>query len=265
MKKLILILTLSLSAPSAFSGSATGGATEITQLANNIELMANVAENARQSAVQMNQLYTALQNIQSFGGLSSIEQKMGLPSGSLSQAASSTGSIKNLKFTINGIRADSDKLEDKAKILVAAYKAALKTYEKTGIPPSKLLEEAKKSNEEEAKQYRKRADNIRKQATGVVEDIDRINGQSRGISSITGNVKGLQYLAGQNVEIQRTMKETNLLLLQSMEQKQLDAETRLKKEKIELDKKSEMEKKDRERFKKTMTFGPEAWRKAMGD
>lgn len=65
----ILLLTtvaLSAAAPSALAGSVAGngGATEITQLMNNSQLMMSYTEHAQQTVTQMNQYQTMLRNLQ---------------------------------------------------------------------------------------------------------------------------------------------------------------------------------------------------------
>jgi len=64
-------------------GGLTGGALEITQLLNNAELMAQVAESAQQTAQQVNMLATMMQNLQGLGDLSGIAARLGIPTSSL--------------------------------------------------------------------------------------------------------------------------------------------------------------------------------------
>ncbi|MCX8018461.1 MAG: hypothetical protein N2690_11260, partial [Rhodocyclaceae bacterium] len=61
------------------AGGITGGALEITQLANNAELMAQVAEASQQTVQQINMLATMLQNLKSLSNLAGIAQQLGLP------------------------------------------------------------------------------------------------------------------------------------------------------------------------------------------
>lgn len=220
LKKIVLsaIILGASSNNAALAGAMAGGASEVTQIANNIELIAQVSESARQTSVQMNQLYTQLQNVQSLGDLSSIESKMGLPPGSLSKAAESAGSIQKMRAAIGDIGDDSKSLSDRAKSLQAMYKAALKTYEKTGVPPTEALKQLDKLPEDQAKVYQNMAENTKDQINETVREMNQINKQAAGIGSITGNVKGLQYLAAQNGEIEKSLKQTELAIRQAQHQ-----------------------------------------------
>lgn len=67
-KKLLVLTTvvLSAAAPSALAGTVAGngGATEITQLMNNTQLLASYGEQAQQTITQFNQYQTMLRNLQ---------------------------------------------------------------------------------------------------------------------------------------------------------------------------------------------------------
>jgi hypothetical protein len=265
MSKRLIALALIFNFNTANAGAAAGGASEFTQIANNYELALNVAENARQTSVQMNQLYTALQDVQRFGGLKKISIKMGMNPGALSEASENLGSVKKLRGTIGALRDDSVSLQEKARILSEAYNAAMKTYEKTGVPPSELLKQANELKGEEAKYYKNKADNIQKQADGMVKDMDNINRQANGIPSISGNVKGLQFLATQNVTIQRSLKEISLAITQSMAHKTMEQEKKVSAE-LEAQKLAQAkDKAEQQRFYRTTAIGPDAWKAAMED
>lgn len=263
LRKTLMLLPILLASDYVSAGAMAGGASEPTQIANNIELMMGLAESARQTSVQMNQLHTQLKNVQGMGGLGAIENQMGLPSGSLSKAAEAAGSIKNLRYTINGISVDSESLSDRAKLLQATYRGALKIYEKTGKLPSEVLEDVPNMKREEAQVYKEIASNTNKQIDGVVKDMDSINRQSQGISSITGNVKGLQFIAAQNVEINRSLKETNATLLQSMSQEAELKAAELNQEAIEVENQAARDKAAHTMFKKTTVINNDVWTELM--
>ena len=63
MKRIPLILTISLSLPAIAGGPVGGNATEVTQLANNTELILSYTEQARQTVTQLNQYASMLQNL----------------------------------------------------------------------------------------------------------------------------------------------------------------------------------------------------------
>lgn len=263
LKKILICVPFVFSSGLANAGAMAGGSSEITQIANNIELMMGVSESARQTAVQMNTLQTALKNVQGMGGLSGVENKMGLPPGSLSKAAKASGSVKDMKFTINGISTDSDSLSDRSKLLAATYKGAMKMYEKTGKLPSEVVDDINKQPKEEAKIQKKIVKNTSKQIDGTIKDLDNVNKQARGIPSITGNVKGLQFLAAQNVEINRSLKETNLTLLQSEKTKALEKQRAAEKEAFRLARKRQLEKADQKRFKNVTTINNDTWARVI--
>lgn len=263
LKKILICVPFIFSSSFANAGAMAGGASEITQIANNIELMMGVSESARQTAVQMNTLQTALKQVQGMGGLSSIESKMGLPPGSLSKAAEASGSVKNLRLTVNGIGSDSKSLSDRSKLLQITYKAAMKMYEKTGVLPSEVINDINKQPKEEAKIQKKIVENTSKQIDGVIKDMDRVNKQARGIPSITGNVKGLQFIATQNVELTRSLKETNATLLQSMNQEAQAKEREAKNEADMLERKAERDRADQKRFHRATMINNDTWAELM--
>ncbi len=261
IRRLLLAMGIAVSANAYAGGGMTGGATEVTQLMNNAELAAQTAENARQTATQLSQLYTALENVKSYGDLAAVEQKMGLPPGTLRQAADNLGSVKKLRITINGMRLNAEDLSERSKALYAIFRAALKTYEKTGRKPTEVMEEMAKRDDAEAKAYKKQAEYTRQQIEQTIKDVDSIKKQADGVPTITGSVKGLQYIAGQNVTINQSLKEINLTLLEKLHADQVarqrEAEMR-KQQRQEAQAKAEAE---AARGDRITQFGNSAWDK----
>jgi len=132
-------------------------------------------------------------------------------------------------------------------------------YEKTGVMPSEVLKDVNNLPEEKAKVYENIASNTKKQGEGLIKDMDRVNKQASGIPSITGNVKGLQFLAAQNVEINKSIIGTNAAIVQSMHQ---DASIK-KREAIDegerLDRKAEKGAADQRRFHRTTVIDNDTW------
>lgn len=75
MKTKLLAAFFSLSSAVAFAGAMTGGATEVTQIANNLQLMMSYAEQAQQTVHQMNMYQAMLKNLMKNGPSATLDQQ----------------------------------------------------------------------------------------------------------------------------------------------------------------------------------------------
>lgn len=99
MKKIILIWSIFVALPNmAVAGALTGGATEVTQIANNFQLLMSYAEQAQQTAHQMNMYQAMLKNLMKNGPSATLDQQ----AYQLWQNQNMTSSFKNLRRVVIG-------------------------------------------------------------------------------------------------------------------------------------------------------------------
>lgn len=72
--KLLCVAFFFLTSAVAFAGAMTGGATEVTQIANNFQLMMSYAEQAQQTVHQMNMYQAMLKNLMKNGPSATLDQ-----------------------------------------------------------------------------------------------------------------------------------------------------------------------------------------------
>lgn len=73
VKSMILAISLAAAPPAAFAGGAVAGATEPTQIANNIQLLLSYMEQAQQTITQANQYASMLKNLQQLTPSSALD------------------------------------------------------------------------------------------------------------------------------------------------------------------------------------------------
>jgi len=199
-------------------GGLTGGALEVTQLANNAELMAQVAESAQQTAQQINMLATMMQNLQSLGDLSGIAARLGIPTSSLQSFFNSYKSAAEAKKAVEQISASLTRFQDNSMSMATFYGTLA---ERIGQGISIKGGDGKITREEIGAALRamdkKKVESARKvmeQRLRTIEemnsDYDFIRSNADEIGKITGNVQGLQFLATQQSGIQRLLMDARM-------------------------------------------------------
>lgn len=187
MKTLTLTLAAALSLPAHAGGGATGGATEVTQLLNHIELVMQVGEATQTTA---NTLQTAQATMQMLRQLSpdAIAQMTGVPIDQVEKMAEAYVVMSQATQVYN----------DAAGVLAKAQRDA----ERLNISPSELLrykaEAAYKHGGIYQQTYEQEQAKLRRLAE-VSKDVQK---QAEEVKSIDANVKGIQFLASQNVAVQ---------------------------------------------------------------
>lgn len=187
MKKLTVSLCFALSLPAHAGGGMTGGATEFTQILNHIELVAQVGEAVQTTA---NTLQTAHATMQMLRQLApgTISQMTGLPIDQVEKMAEAyivmsqaTAVYKDAEAVLRKAQQDAARLNISPSELLR-YKAEA-AYKHGGIYEQTYKQE-----------QRKLADLER-----VSKDVQR---QAEEVKSIDANVKGIQFLASQNIKMQ---------------------------------------------------------------
>jgi hypothetical protein len=199
-------------------GGLTGGALEITQLANNAELMAQVSEAAQQTAQQVNMLATMMQNLQSLGDLSGIAARLGIPTSDLQSFVKSYRSVSEAQKAVSQISSSLTRLQDNSGSMATFYdtladriSGGISTSGGDGKITRAEIDAAIRAMD---KQKVERTRKVMEQRLRTIEemnnDYDFIRNNAGEISKITGNVQGLQFLASQQSSIQRLLMDSRM-------------------------------------------------------
>lgn len=190
MKKLIPVFLLAFSAP-AHSTGLVAGATEITQIMNNIELVAQVGEATQTTA---NTLMTAQ---------ATMQQLRQLPASVLN------GSMSGLPIEQVRAMADAYVVMNQA---TAVYKDAENVLrkahadaERLGITPSELLQHKANAAAMHGGIYQQTYEEEQAKLALLAETSKEVQKQANTVKSIDSEVGGIQFLASQNVHVQATM------------------------------------------------------------
>lgn len=193
MKKLIppAFLFAALASVPAHSTGLVAGATEITQIANNIELIAQVGEATQTTA---NTLMTAQ---------STMQMLRQLPASVLNEAMGG--------LPVEQVRAMADAYvvmsqatsvyKDAENVLRKAHDDA----DRLGITPSELLQHKANAAAMHGGIYAQTYEEEQRKLALLAKTSQEVQKQAETVKNIDSNVGGIQFLASQNVKMQATM------------------------------------------------------------
>jgi hypothetical protein len=182
---------LILSAPAKAGGGAMGGgATEITQLMNNAELVMQVSESMQTTINTLQTAHSTMQMLRS------------LPQHLVSQiSAVPLEQVRQMAQAYEVMKSAQDSYKDAADVL----KKAASDSQRLGITPSELLaykaDAAQRHGGVYRTSYEQEQEKIRR-ASQASKDVQK---QADTIKDINSNVSGLQMLATQNMSIQTSL------------------------------------------------------------
>jgi hypothetical protein len=187
---LTLTLTLTLATP-AHAGAAAGGASEVTQLLNNAELIAQVGEAVQTTS---NTLMTAQSTIQA------LRQ---LPDALLSEALGglSIAKIQALADAYTSMSQSKSVYDDAENVL----RQAVHDSEKLGIPPSELLRHKANLAYREGGVYKQTYEQEVGKISQLTQTSAEVQKQAEIVMATDSTVGGIQGLAAQNVAMQSTL------------------------------------------------------------
>lgn len=196
MKKIItaFIFIFALPAPvQSHAGAAAGGASEVTQLMNNIELVSQVGEATQTTA---NTLMTAQ---------STMQQLRQLPSSVLNESMSGlpvdkVRAMADAYVVMNRSTAVYKDAEDVLR--KAAYDA-----DQLGVTPSELLRLKADAAYKHGGVYQQTYEQEQEKLRRLAETSKEVQKQADTVKSIDSNVGGIQFLASQNVQVQASLAD----------------------------------------------------------
>jgi hypothetical protein len=191
MKKfLCVIFFVGCGSVQAAGGALGGGATEITQLMNNAELVMQVSESMQTTINTLQTAHSTMQMLRS------------LPQHLVSQiSAVPLEQVRQMAQAYEVMKSAQDSYKDAADVL----KKAASDSQRLGITPSELLaykaDAAQRHGGVYAKVHQEEQEKIRR-ASQASKDVQR---QADTVKSIDSNVKGFQTLASQNLSLQAVL------------------------------------------------------------
>jgi len=213
MQRSLVALAVSLAiAGSAHAGSVggMGGALEITQLANQAELMHQTAETVNQTAMQINQLTTMLQNLRSLGGLAAVAQKLGIPLDALDQFIAVHGGVTGAVNASRNLENSLTRLGQGAMRTANFYGTTAQDLSRVlagnqAITAAELNSIARQMTPQRRARLLQTLEAHMNTLEDMQEEHQNIRQTAAKIPQISGNVQGLQFLAAQNSALQRML------------------------------------------------------------
>lgn len=187
-------MVFAFSVPAHASG-VVAGATEITQIMNNAELIAQVGEATQTTA---NTLMTAQSTMQMLRQLpaSVIDKAMGgLP-------------VEKVQAMADAYVVMSQATSVYKEAEEVLRKAALDA-EQLGITPSELLRHKANAAAQHGGVYRSAYEEEQRKLALLAKTSAEVQKQANTVKSIDSNVGGIQFLASQNVQVQASLGQIN--------------------------------------------------------
>lgn len=215
MKKLFLHLTLSILATSALAGGggATGGATEITQLMNNAELMASVGHQADMVATQLQQYI--LQQAQAQMQQQNLNP---LARGVISQ---NMNSYRGMDQSYATALTTTTALRDSSYRASSLMSGEISTMSRLGMDPKNYLQKMIQLAKEQGGSLKQSLDNTTAAMLDVQKRGEALAQMHDQIPDIDSNIKGMQTLATSNMQMTGEMQSMNATLLQMKAQSEV--------------------------------------------
>lgn len=183
---------LALAAPAAHAGGATGGATEMTQMMNNTQLIAQVGEAVETTSNTLMTAQTTMQQLRQLGP-ETIMKLTGLPVEHVRAMADAFVVMDNAV----GVYRDAENV----------LRQAERDATTLNVSPSDLLRLRAQVAYKYGGVYKTSYDADKAKLEALAKTAPQVSEQAEKISSIDANVKGLQFVANQNVQIQSYMHQ----------------------------------------------------------
>lgn len=195
-KHLILALSLALCASPhvhAGGGGLSGGALEITQLANNAELVASVSEAVQTTANTLMTARTTMQMLRNLPETLLSEVLGGLP---IETVRAMADAYTVMSSAVSVYREAEDVLRQ-----------AKDTAERLNISPSELLRLKAEAAYRYGGVYKQTYENEQARLRRLAEVSKEVQKQAETIRKIDSQVSGIQMLASQNIQMQSMLAE----------------------------------------------------------
>lgn len=220
-KKILLMSTVVLvnAAPALASGGGSvmgnGGASEMTQLMNNTELVASVGQQADMVATQIQQY--VLQQVQARIQQQNMTQ---LP---FNQVVQNLGPYRGMVAPYLSALDVTTQLRDSSYRASSLMSGEISTMTRLGMNPQTYTSNMIQLSKEQGGYYKQSLDNT----TNAMQDVQK-RGEALAqmhdqIPGIDSNIKGMQTLATSNMQMTGEMQNMNATLLQMKAQSEMEA------------------------------------------
>ncbi len=176
-----LIAALAASSLAYAGGGATGGATEITQLLNKAELVAQVGESVQTTSNTLMSAQATMQQLRQLAP-STIAQMSGVP---IDQVQKLANAYTVMSRSVGVYKDASDVLQKAAD-----------DSQRLGITPSELLRYKADAAYKHGGVYKQTYEQEQEKLARLGEVSKDVQQQAEQVKSIDANVKGIQFLAG---------------------------------------------------------------------
>lgn len=177
----------------AGGGGITGGATEITQLANKVELIAQVGQAVQTTSNTLMTAHSTMQMLRQLPAAVIDEAMAGLPVDKV-QAMADAYVVMN-----DAVRV----YQDAEYVLRKAHNDA----QRLGISPSELLQHKANAAALHGGIYLQTYEAEQAKLARLARTSAEVQKQANTVKTIDSNVGGIQFLASQNVQVQATLAE----------------------------------------------------------
>lgn len=194
MKKLatVFLFLFAASAP-AHSTGLVAGATEFTQIANNIELVAQVGEAVQTTSNTLMTAQSTMQQLRQLPESVMNEAMGGLPVEKV-RAMADAYVVMNQAV---GVYKDAENVLRKAQ----------SDAERFGISPSELLQHKANAAAMHGGVYKQAYDEEQAKLARLAETAKEVQKQANAVKGIDSNVSGIQLLASQNLQVQASLAD----------------------------------------------------------
>ncbi len=189
-----LIAALSLSVSAHAGGGMTGGATEVTQIMNHVELISQVGEAVQTTSNTLMSAQATMQQLRQLAP-STIAQMAGVP---IDQVQKLANAYTVMSRSVGVYKDASDVL-----------RKAADDSQRLGITPSELLRYKADAAYKHGGVYKQTYEQEQEKLAALEAVSKDVQQQAEQVKSIDANVKGIQFLAGQNVKMQASLVQLN--------------------------------------------------------
>ncbi len=193
IRRFLVSIAFAFPVSGAHAGAATGGATEVTQIMNHAELVMQVSEAINTTS---NTLMAAQATMQQLRQLpqSVIDQSMkGLPL----EKVRAMAEAYRVMSQAHGVYKDAE----------GVLRKAAADSQRLGITPSDLLRLKADAAYKHGGVYQQTYEQEQAKLRRLAETSKDVQKQADTVKSIDANVKGIQFLATQNVQVQATLAD----------------------------------------------------------
>lgn len=192
MQPAVAILAV-LSAQAHAGGGATGGATEMTQMMNNTELVAQVGESVQTTSNTLMTAQSTMQMLRQLPASVINEQMGGLP---IEKVQAMADAYRVMSQATNVYR-------DAENVLRKATSDA----QRLGITPSELLRLKADAAQKHGGVYKQTYEDEQAKIKRLAETSKDVQRQAEIVKGIDSNVGGIQTLASQNLKVQASLAD----------------------------------------------------------